>query len=90
MNKRKRSVKPQNPHTENKDNFKFIWLGQTILKYQVPLDIFNTLNGIYEERFVNLPNAAKQLVGKIKNQHSLYFEGPEIDTMHCHNFFVRH
>ena len=41
MNKRKRSVKPQNPHTENKDNFKFIWLGQTILKYQVPLDIFN-------------------------------------------------
>ena len=28
--------------------FRFIWLGQTILKYQVPLDIFNVLNGIYE------------------------------------------
>ena len=26
--------------------FRFIWLGQTILKYQVPLDIFNVLNGI--------------------------------------------
>ena len=45
--------------------FNFIWLGQTILKYQVPLDVFNTLNGIYETNFVNLPDAHKQLVGKI-------------------------
>ena len=52
-------------------DFRFIWLGQTICKYQVPLDIFRVLNGIYEERFVNLPNASKQLVGKIQNQHSL-------------------
>ena len=86
MNQRKRSVKHQNLHTENKDKFQFIWLGQTVLKYQVPLDIFNALNGIYEERFINLPNAAKQLVGKIENQHSLYFDGPKNDTMHCHNF----
>ena len=57
MNKRKLSVKL--PHTENKDNFKFIWLGQTILRYQVPLDIFNTINGIYETNFVNLPDARK-------------------------------
>ena len=67
-------------------DFKFIWLGQTILKYQVPLDIFNALNRIYEERFVNLPNASKQLVGKIEDQHSLYFNGPKNDKMHCHNF----
>ena len=66
--------------------FKFIWLGQTILKYQVPLDIFNTLNGIYEERFVNLPNASKQLVGKIQDQHSLYYSGPPNNKMHSHNF----
>ena len=67
-------------------DFKFIWLGQTILKYQVPLDIFNALNKIYEERFVNLPNAGKQLVGKIENQHSLYFNGPPNKRMHSHNF----
>jgi hypothetical protein len=60
----------------NTSDFKFIWLGQTIVKYQVPLDIFNALNRIYEERFVNLPNASKQLVGKIQDQHSLYFNGP--------------
>jgi len=67
-------------------DFKFVWLGQTILKYQVPLDIFRALNGIYEERFVNLPNATKQLVGKIEDQHSLYFDGPPNKRMHCHNF----
>ena len=84
MRKRKLSVK--HPSTENKDNFQFIWLGQTVLKYTVPLDIFNALNGIYEERFVNLPNAAKQLVGKIENQHSLYFDGPKNNRMYNHNF----
>ncbi len=52
-------------------DFKFIWLGQTILRYQVPLDIFNTLNGIYETNFVNLPDAHKQLVGKIRKENSL-------------------
>ena len=67
-------------------DFKFAWLGQTVLKYQVPWDIFNALNGIYEERFVNLPNASKQLVGKIEDQHSLYFNGPKNDRMHSHNF----
>ena len=67
-------------------DFKFIWLGQTIVKYQVPLDIFNALNRIYEERFVNLPNASKQLVGKIQDQHSLYYSGPPNNKMHSHNF----
>ena len=51
-------------------DFKFIWLGQTILKYKVPLDIFNTLNGIYETNFGNLPDAHKQLVGKIRKENS--------------------
>ena len=67
-------------------DFKFIWLGQTILKYQVPLDIFNTLNGIYETNFVNLPDAHKQLVGKIQDEVSLHFSGPNTEKMHPHNF----
>ena len=54
-------------------DFKFIWLGQNILKYHVPLDIFNTLNGIYETNFVNLPDAHKQLVGKIGKENSLFY-----------------
>ena len=56
-------------------DFKFIWLGQTILRYQVPLDIFNTINKIYETNFVNLPDAHKQLVGKISKENSLFFGG---------------
>ena len=67
-------------------DFKFIWLGQSISRYQVPLDIFRALNGIYETNFVNLPDAHKQLVGKIQDQHSLYFNGPPNNKMHCHNF----
>ena len=85
MNKRKRSVKPQNPHTENKDKFSFIWLGQTILRYEVPLDIFNTLNRVYETNFINLPDAHQQLVGKIGKENSLFFNGSENKKMHQHN-----
>ena len=54
-------------------DFKFIWLGQTILSYKVPLDIFNVLNGIYETNFVNLPDAHKQLVGKIGKENSVFY-----------------
>ena len=83
MKKRKPSVKHLN--TENKDNFKFVWLGQTILKYHVPLDIFNTLNGFYETNFVDLPDAHKQLVGKIRKENSLFFGGAPNNKMHPHN-----
>ena len=85
MKQRKLSVKHPNLHTENNLNFQFIWLGQTILKYQVPLDIFNTLNGIYENNFANLPDAHKQLVGKIAKENSLFYGGNPTEKMHPHN-----
>ena len=66
-------------------DFKFIWLGQTILKYQVPLDVFNTLNGVYETNFSNLPDAHKQLVGKIGKENSLFYGGVDNNKMHKHN-----
>ena len=66
-------------------DFKFIWLGQSVCGYTVPLDIFNTINGIYENNFVNLPDAHKQLVGKIKKENSLFFNGAENNKMHPHN-----
>ena len=75
----------KHPNTENNLKFKFIWLGQTILRYQVPLDIFNTINGIYETNFVNLPDAHKQLVGKIGKENSLFFGGADNKKMHKHN-----
>ena len=56
-------------------NFDFVFLGQSILKYQVPLDIFTTINQIYEQNYNNLYPANKQLVGKIENEHSLFYNG---------------
>ena len=78
-------MKHLNPHTENNLKFKFVWLGQTVLKYQVPLDIFKTINGIYENNFHNLPDAHKQLVGKIGKENSLFYGGKLNDKMHPHN-----
>ena len=65
--------------------FKFIWLGQTVLKYQVPLDIFITINKIYENNFKNMPDAHKQLVGKIEKENSLFYGGVDNNKMHKHN-----
>jgi len=53
--------------------FQYVNLGQTVLKYQVPYDIFMSLNLIYENEFKNLPPANETLVGKIQNEHSLYY-----------------
>ena len=67
-------------------NFNFVFLGQSVLKYQVPLDVYNILNHVYETKFNELPPANKQLVGKIQNEHSLFFDGPSNKKMHPHNF----
>jgi hypothetical protein len=45
--------------------FNFIFLGQSVLRYEVPLDIFTAINQIYEQRFNQLYPANKQLVGKL-------------------------
>ena len=65
--------------------FDFIFLGQSVLKYQVPLDIFTTINQIYEQNYNNLYPANKQLVGKIENEHSLFYNGKDESKMKNHN-----
>ena len=57
--------------------FDFVFLGQSILKYQVPLDIFNSINHIYETNINNLAPANGQLVGKIEKEHSLFYHGKD-------------
>jgi len=66
-------------------DFKVTPLGQTVLKYEVPLDVYKTINHIYETNFQHLPQANKQLVGKIEKEHSLFFEGRDTDKMKRHN-----
>ena len=58
----------------NNINFNFVFLGQSILKYQVPLDIFVAINKIYEQKYSSLYPANGQLVGKIENEHSLFYD----------------
>ena len=67
----------------------FIYLGQSIVKVQVPVDIFNIINHIYETKFKNLPSASTQLVGKIKNEHSLFYSGENEMSMKRHSFLPR-
>ena len=66
-------------------DFNFIFLGQSVLKYQVPLDVYNIINHIYETKYPELKRANKQLVGKIEKEHSLFFDGKDSEKMTRHN-----
>ena len=70
----------------NTSDFSYIFLGQSVVKYQVPLDVYNIINDIYEKRRDSLYRANKQLVGKIENEHSLFFDGSENDKMKSHRY----
>jgi hypothetical protein len=71
--------------TRKKFNFDFVFLGQSILKYQVPLDVFTIINKIYETNITNLYPANGQLVGKIQKEHSLLYNGKDQSRMKNHN-----
>ena len=70
---------------EQNPKFNFVFLGQSILRYEVPLDIFTTINEIYQNNFDTLDPANKQLVGKIQNEHSLFYGGKDESKMKNHN-----
>ena len=65
-------------------------LGQYVMHTQVPVEIFNNINSIYETKFKDLRPANKQLVGKIKNEHSLYYSGVNSDKQTSHNFLSQY
>ena len=76
-------ISAQNP------KFNFIFLGQSVLKYQVPLDIYDIINHIYETKYQELKPANKQLVGKIEKEHSLFYQGENNDKMTRHNYLPK-
>jgi hypothetical protein len=55
------------------------------MRYETPLDIFHAINSIYEQRFNQLYPANKQLVGKIMNEHSIYYDGEDTSKMQRHD-----
>ena len=70
---------------QNQNNFRIVPLGQTVLRYEVPLDVFNIINHIYETKYPTLPPANRQLVGKIEKEHSLFYGGEDNNKMKQHN-----
>ena len=67
-------------------DFSFVFLGQSVLKYKVPLEVFVGLNELYETQKKHLPNATKQLAGKITDEASLFYAGPTNKRMHTHSY----
>ena len=67
-------------------NFRYVFLGQSVLRYQVPLEVFVGLNELYETQKKHLPNANKQLAGKIPDEVSLFYAGPTNNKMHTHSY----
>jgi hypothetical protein len=66
--------------------FNFVFFGQSVLRYEVPLDIFNEINAVYENKYSELAKANKQLIGKIMDERSLYYDGDDTSKMHKHNY----
>jgi len=52
----------------------------------VPLEVFVGLNELYETQKKHLPNANKQLSGKIPDEVSLFYAGPTNKKMHTHSY----
>tara|TARA_R100000278_G_scaffold9217_5_gene11134 strand:+ start:219 stop:887 length:669 start_codon:yes stop_codon:yes gene_type:complete len=70
---------------QNQNNFRIVFLGQSILKYKVPLNILESINNLYENKYTDLKAANKQLVGKIEKEHSLFYDGEDTSKMTRHN-----
>ena len=66
--------------------FDAISLGQSIIKYQVPLEVFVGLNELYETQKKHLPNANKQLSGKIPDEVSMFYSGANSEKMRQHSY----
>ena len=66
-------------------DFNFIFLGQSVLRYKVPVDVFDIINHIYETKYSKLKPANKQLIGKIEKEHSLFYNGEDSSKMTRHN-----
>ena len=67
-------------------DFNFIFLGQSVLRYKVPLDVYHVINQVYETKYPQLKPANKQLIGKIKKEHSLFYNGEDTSKMIQHNY----
>ena len=67
-------------------NFESIFLGQSVIRYQVPLEVFVGLNDLSETQKNHLPIATKQLAGKIPAEASLFNPVLKTKKIHTHSY----
>ena len=63
-------------------------LGQTVLRYSVPTDIIAQLKNIYRDKCNEMPPANPQLIGKINNEKSFFYDWVDVPEkkIYPHNF----
>tara|TARA_R110002020_G_C16227683_1_gene768120 strand:+ start:738 stop:1394 length:657 start_codon:yes stop_codon:yes gene_type:complete len=72
-------------------NFNIAILGQTVLRYEVPADIIAQLKNIYRDKGNEMPPANPQLVGKINDEKSFFYDGVDVPEkkIYPHNFLSK-
>ena len=73
----------------NEIEFKFQFLGQAILKYVTPKFILDEINSTYEKVRKKAPFWNKHLIGKIHNEHSLFWNSENETLNKRHNFLSK-
>ena len=56
-------------------------IGQSIVKYQVPFDIFTAINSFYNKNKDTLESSNEFLIGKIKNEKTLFYSKAIINQL---------
>ena len=66
--------------------FKFVFLGQSVLRYKTPKPILDEINSTYEKlmKKKKLLHMRDHLAGKIYNEHSLFWNSQEENRMKRH------
>jgi len=70
------------------EKFSFVFLGQSILRYRVPKDVVDEINSTYEKFRTKkkFPHMGTRLIGKIRNEHSLFWNSSDETKYKKHNF----
>jgi hypothetical protein len=65
-----------------------MFLGQSVLRYRAPKAVVDEINSTYEKLMAKkkVPHMGNNLIGKIKKEHSLFFNSTEESKYKRHNF----
>ena len=73
------------------NDFKHVFFGQSILRYRTPKFVIDEINSTYEKliKKKKLSSMKNILIGKILNEHSLFWNSKDEKKMKRHNFLSK-